>query len=97
MMVVVIRLAEGTTHILQPCHYFFNRTFLQTVPRTRDGLLVMSQLSCDNTSYKIKMAMAGHKAILTDDTREFLIKNGDLAQWTTVSSDSSTRNSLKVP
>ena len=74
--IVVVRLLANTTHIIQPCDQFVNRTFQQTVRRIWDELLSMSHLSWANTSYKIKLAVAGHQAITPDDARKSFSKCG---------------------
>ena len=74
--VVLVRLSAITANILQPCDQFLNRTFQQTVRRTRDDLLPKSHSSWANTSYKIKVAVARHQALTPDDSRKAFSKSG---------------------
>ena len=52
--IIVVRLPASTTHILQPCDQYVNRSSQRTVRKTSDELLSMSHLSWANTTYKIK-------------------------------------------
>ena len=72
--IIVVRLPANTTHILQPCDQYVNRSFQRIVRKTRDELLSMSHLSWANTSYKIKLAVAGHQSITPEDARASFAK-----------------------
>ena len=72
--IIVVRLPANTSHILQPCGQYVNRSFQRTVRNTRDELLSMSHLSWANTSYKIKLAVSGHQSITPDDARASFVK-----------------------
>ena len=72
---ILVRLPANTTHILQPCGQFVNRSFQRIVRETRDHLLSMSHLWV-NTAYKIKLAVAGYQSISPENARASFIKCG---------------------
>ena len=74
--IIVARLPANTTHILQPCDQLANRALQCTFRKTRDDLLSTSHLYWANTSYNIKLAVAGHQAITSDDARASFVKCG---------------------
>ncbi|CDF33993.1 unnamed protein product [Chondrus crispus] len=66
---MAVELRANTTHMLQPCDQKTNKVFQQEIRRTRDLLLNMSHFSWANTAVKIKLAVAGHKALTSDIAR----------------------------
>lgn len=61
--IVVAKLPANTTHFLQPCDRSINKTFANAVRETRDELLSMRQIGHANVAFKIRLAVAGHKAL----------------------------------
>ena len=74
--IAAVRLLANTTHKLQPCHRKTSKVFQQEIRRTRDLLLNMSHFSWANTSVKIKLAVAAHKALTPDIARASFCEAG---------------------
>ena len=67
--IVVVRLQENTTHILQPCDQSTNKTFQRAVRSTRDEILALSHFKYAKNAFKVKLAVVGHQAITPDIAR----------------------------
>ena len=70
LRVLVVKLPANTTHLLQLCDQSVNKCFQSTVRSTRDDLLMMSHLSWANTAFKIKLPVAGHRALTPEIARK---------------------------
>lgn len=61
--IIPIRLPANTTRFLQPCDQEINRRFTRTVRETRNELLKLAPIPTSNIVLKLKLAVAGHRAI----------------------------------
>jgi len=77
----VVKLPANTSHFLQSCDKSVNKTFQQTVRKTRDELLSMCHISHANVAFKMKLAVAGHRA-LTSEISKNLSRRLGCGLWT---------------
>ena len=66
----------NTTHLLQPCDQSVNKSFQRTVRNTRDELFMMSHVPWANSAFKIKLAVAGHRALTPEVARKSFVEAG---------------------
>ena len=72
----VLVLPANTTHVLQTCGDESNKTFQRAVRKTRDDLMGLAATNVHANGFKIKLAVAGHAAIIAQNVRESFINTG---------------------
>lgn len=70
---VGVRLPADLTHISQQFNQLASRIFQQTVRRTHDELLSIIDMAWASTSDKTKLEVAGHNALIPDDSRKCFV------------------------
>lgn len=68
--ILVVKLLDSTTHLLQPCDQPVDKICQKAVRSTTNELLLMIRLSWANLALKIKLAVAGYRAITADFARK---------------------------
>lgn len=76
LRILVIKLPANTTHLLQPCDQSVNRIFQKAVRSTRDELLMISHMTWANSAFKIKLAVAGYRALTPEIARKAFYESG---------------------
>ena len=72
----MVKLPANTKHLLQPCDQSDSRNFQETVRSTRDELLIIRHMTWDNSAFKIKLTVAGYRALTPEIARKAFYKSG---------------------